>query len=571
LFLWMEGSLALLCLLFAFFIPKKTWPWLASIESAFRRLAERRVLSVLLVGVLALVVRIAILPLKPVPNPGVNDEFSFLLAADTFAHGRLTNPPHPMWVHFENLHVLQRPTYASMYPPAQGVFLAVGQWLAGHPFAGLCLVVALFCAATCWMLQGWTSPSLALLGGLFAVVRFGMFSYWANSYWGGATAALGGALVLGALPRVRSSQKLAVAIAMGIGMAILANSRPYEGMVLCIPVVIGLLVCIYRKKGNAQRRTIIRIALPLFAVMLITALATGYYFWRVTGNPFLMPQALERNTYAIAPYFLWQSPRLEPVYNHPFLRDFYTGTELAFYQSNRTVSSIFAFSIVKIFEVWLFYLGPILTLPLVLCVFAAPRKLTRQDMDPDTRSLLTVLACLLLGLGLEVFFFPHYAAPAAPVFLALVMRSLGALRSLEWHGKPTGLFLSRCVPAVCLILVVLRYAAAPLHLTVTSDWPPTWYNSRPTQSNRPKILAELNRLPGKHLVLVGYGKVSLTRLQWVYNQANVDASHVVWAWDMGSARNRELLDYFKDRQVWSLDPDHEPATLSSYSAPNSSQ
>jgi len=548
-------------LLFAFFVSNKTWPWAARIESAFRRFAERRVLSVVLVGVLAVAARVAILPLKPVPQPGINDEFSFLLAADTFAHGRLTNPPHPMWVHFENLHVLQQPTYASMYPPAQGVFLAIGQRFFGHPFAGVCLVVALFCAATCWMLQGWTSPSLALLGGLLAIIRFGMFSYWANSYWGGASAALGGALVLGALPRIRSSRSTAAAVTMAIGMAILANSRPYEGMFICIPVAICLAVWFFRQKGQILRPALSRVALPLLAVLLTASLATGYYFWRVTGNPLLMPQVLERNTSAVTPYFLWQSPRPEPAYNHPFLHDFYTGTELSFYESNRTLTSIVAFIIVKVFEVWLFYLGPILTLPLVIATFAAPRKLSLAHIDADTRFLLIVVACMLLGLAVEVFFFPHYAAPVAPALFALVMRALGNLRSLHWRGKPVGLFLSRTVPAVCLVMLALRCASGPLQLTVVSDWPPTWYNALPIRSNRPKILTELNRLPGKHLVLVRDAKASRTRLQWVYNEADIDASHVVWAWDMGPARNRELLDYFQDRQVWSLDPDRDGAEL----------
>ncbi len=561
-FFWIEAFLALLGLLAAFFVSAKNWPWVTLVESVFRRLAERRVLAVFLVGVLALAARIAILPVKPVPYPGVNDEFSFLLAADTFAHGRLASPPHPMWVHFENLHELQQPTYASMYPPAQGVFLAIGQRVFGHPFAGVCLVVALFCAATCWMLQGWTSPTLALLGGLLAIIRFGMFSYWANSYWGGATAALGGALVVGAVPRIQKTQNRSAAITMGVGMAILANSRPYEGLVLCIPVVIWLLGWIFRQRGKALRPVLNRVAIPLGVILVITALSTSYYFWRVTGNPFLLPQMLERKTYAVAPYFLWQPPRPEPAYNHPFLHDFYIGTELAFYESNRTFTAIAALTIVKVFEVWLLYLGPALTVPLLFAGLAGPTKLAGRNIDRDTRFLFIVVGCFLFGLSFETFFFPHYAAPIAPVLWVLALRALSHVRAIVWRAKPVGLFLSRSVPVVCLVLLALRCAAAPLHLAITSDWPPTWYNSQPIPTNRPKVLAELNRLHGKHLVLVQYGKTSPSRLQWVYNEADVDAAHVVWAWDMGTVRNRELLDYFKDRHVWSLDPDREGAELS---------
>ena len=246
----------------------------------------------------------------PIPEPRIHDEFSFLLGADTFSHGRLTNPSHPHWRFFETIHELSIPTYASKYPPGQAMFLAAGQRVFGHPFFGCILSFVFFVTAVIWMLRVWVPPGFALLGGILTAIEFGTGHYWLDSYWGGAVAAGGCALVLGAAGRIRRKARFTAAWPFAAGAMLLWCTRPFEGTFFVLAVA-GLLVW-----DAAKHRLGLSGVRPFVLVLLVCATATGagqaYLDWRVTGSAITLPYVLHIRQYSYAP-MLWFQPLRTPA------------------------------------------------------------------------------------------------------------------------------------------------------------------------------------------------------------------------------------------------------------------
>lgn len=222
-------------------------------------------------------------------------------------HGRLANPPHPLWKHFESLHIIRHPTYASKYPPAQGLMLALGQVAGGHPVVGVWLGIGVACAAITWMLQGWLPRRWALLGGLIAALNLGFFGYWSQNYWGGALAATGGALLFGALRRLVRRPTIRASILMAAGLVILANSRPFEGLIVSLPAAAVILTSILKGNGCSWRTWLVRVVAPTLLVVSAGGAFMGYYNLRVTGSPRQFPYLVYESQYPPTPIFLWAS------------------------------------------------------------------------------------------------------------------------------------------------------------------------------------------------------------------------------------------------------------------------
>jgi len=565
------------CLVAAAVVGALAYPALASngfeaCERAFGKLAQKPRTSVILVGLAALAARAALLPIIPIPHPAGHDEFGYLLLADTFAHGRLSNPTHPLWIHFESIHILWQPAYCAKFFPAQGLTMAAGQAIMGHPFWGVWLSTGLMCAAICWMLQGWLPLEWALLGGFLAMIRLGTFSYWANSYWGGTVAATSGAMVLGALPRIWRTPRVRYSLILGLGLAVLANSRPYEGLFLGLPVAAALVAWILGKNRPPLNLIARRVAAPLFVMLVLTAAAMGYYFWRTTGHPSLAPYVAYERTYSPAPNFPWQPLRVVPAYHHAEFQDFYAAVVRS-YRESRTLKGFIGHRIGLAVSMASFYLGPALALPLLAVLAMLPYGFSWRGLSRNTRFLALVCATVIIGCMLPIWFSPHYVAPITSAILALVLVAMRRLRTLEWRRRPAGLFLVRAVPLICLSMLVLRTGAQPLHIPEPRRWLapapfPSWCSLGPGLEERAKVLASLERLPGRHLVIVHYGPHHPFDLhEWVYNDADLESAKVIWARDMGPARNTELLNCFSDRHAWVVHADESPPSLIPYVTP----
>ena len=502
--------------------------------------------------------RLAMLPLVPIPLPFLPDDFSFLLASDTFASGRLTNPTPPMWVHFESIHITMNPTYISMYFPAQSLVMAAGKVVFGHPWFGILLSGALFCSALCWMLQAWLPPAWALLGAMLAVVRLGLFSYWINTYAGGGMiAALGGALVLGAFPRYMRTPRVREGTLLAVGIVLLLLSRPYEGMFLCMPLAVVFVRWFIRQSDSVRQLALRSAALP---ILLLVAAGSwlAYYDYRAFGDPLTLPYTVDRNTYAITPYYVWQHANPEPNYHHAALRNFYRQNELTVYQEIRKPLGFVLATLVKIVMQLVFFAGVALLLPLLMLEHALKDRRIR---------LLVVCALILVpGILIEIFLIPHYIAPFTVIFYCIGLQCMRHLRVWRPWGRPVGLALVRGCVATCLAMVAIRLAATPLHLA-TAAWPnpnSCGIVAEPQGTERAAIQKVLANTPGKQLVLVRYAEGHKPIEEWVYNAPDIDASKVIWARDMDPASNADLIRYYHDRNVWLVQPDLETGRLSPY-------
>jgi hypothetical protein len=507
--------------------------------------SHRKILMCLLVMAVTMAGRIALLPRIPIPKPFVSDEFSYLLGAETFASGRLTNPPHSMWVHFETLHELMQPTYMSKYPPGQALFLALGWKLLGHPWFGVWVSFGLFAASLCWMLQNWVPPVYALLGTAITLARISVLGYWMNSYWGGAVAAMGGCLLLGTLPRLAHGPvKSKDAALFGLGLILLAITRPYEGLILSVGTIVALLVMRRHRHQGLANLVSLRCVLPLLVICGIGALLDGYYNYRVTGSAFKMPYKAYFEQYQISSPWIIFSGNNAPIYRHAYLENTWRGQESE-YRENRT-SPLHNFR--DAYAVFTFFCPPLYLFPLAVGILLSGSYRFWAAAG--------IYCFTWAGLLIESNKAPHYIAVSAALLPLLVLYGFRLLRIIGGRYGP--------LLVLTLVMLFCLQGRAPEQGRSYQT------RGRDAVSTRMMALQMATTVPGDHLILVRYSSDHIDKSDGcVYNSAKIDAARVVWALDMGAAKNEELIKYYGGtRKIWLYQPDVDPNKLIPYQSEN---
>ncbi|MGA2597929.1 MAG: hypothetical protein ABSH09_13175 [Bryobacteraceae bacterium] len=521
-----ELALAIAIVVFAL-----TWRrWLQGPLAAF---AGKTVWCMIALAILPVGLRLLLLANHPIPTPNVADDFSYVLLADTLRHFRFANPPHALPQFFETLFVIQQPSYSSMFPLGQGMVLALGWILFGNPWAGVALSIGALCALTYWMLRAWTTPSWALVGGALAVMEFGPLNQWMNSFWGGAVSACAGCLVFGSLPRLNGRR---YAVLLGIGLGVQLLTRPFEFVLLLIGVAAYFVLygLPLRKAGIAGLAL-----LPAIGLMLLQNRA-------VTGSWTTLPYMLSQYQYGIPSSFTFQP---NPV---PHLA--LTAEQQLAYQVQCSIHDdrvgYFGRLASRIRFYRFFFLPPLyLALP---AFFFRLRE----------RRFVWVFATVLLfslGTNFYPYFFTHYIAAITCLFVLMSVAGLERI-SRRFQG------IAELILFLCLAYFLFWYG---LHFFTGQQWAraaidyESWDAINYGDSNgRLAVNRDFLGRPGKHLVFVRYSARQGFDA-WVYNGADVDASRVVWAWDLGDAEDAELRKYYPDRTAWLFQADYRPPRLTS--------
>ncbi|MCH2173077.1 hypothetical protein MK489_20045 [Myxococcota bacterium] len=469
------------------------------------------------------------------PRPTTLEDFSVLLAADTFSNGRLANPPPALPTYFERPYQLVQPKYVSIATPLPALVALAGNAL-GDPGRASILTFALACVSVWWMLSAirGISAGYSFLGSMVLTTHPNLLIDWGIGYTGASLGMLGAALVYGATFRLRKAPHSAHAWVLGLGAAILWLSWPYEGLLACVPAAWILLRDGIRPPSAGANKLTLNKLLPTLLLLLATVTFTGYFNWRTTEDPLQSPRSLYNETYASVPDLLFMERPPAKDYPNISLEILYS-KDTRFTKPYTDRQDLVGF-LGGLAEKAKLYGNFLLPFPLLLLLLGLPWCMR----DPDVRFACASLLLFGAGLAAQTFERTEFLGPFVPLGLVVLLASTARIGSFRAGPVPLGLIVITGLIAWSWNAMLDRYDDHSIELQL-----------RPTyEKNYLEDIALSN--PGSHLALAHYAQGHHVEYDWTRNDADIDGARMVWALDLGEDANREIANHFPDHTLWLL-------------------
>ena len=247
----------------------------------------------------------------------------------------------------------------------------------------------------------------------------------------------------------------------------------------------------------------------------------------VTGDPLTMPYQAHDGKYSASAFLIWKTPPTPEKYNHRRMKEYYHSFGLDRQMALRAPDAYMAGLQRKFRMLWNFF-------PLACGLTFLAFPLVWHDRWSRMAMIIIGVLLLLHSQLASSWIFPHYLAPVGALFFAISFQALRQLRVIQRESN-FGPMLVRIVIVFSIIKLIPMFA---------SYQNPTHFHARNFVEQ--KLLSNSDR----DLVIVSYADDYDVHAEWVYNNADIDGSPIVWARDMGPEKNAKLMEYFAGRKVW---------------------
>lgn len=453
------------------------------------------------------------------PVPTTYDEFGHLLVADTLTNFRLCNPVPNGVEFFDSFGVILSPYYYSRYPIGIGATLAVGQFL-GHPLLGMLILLIVFHWAAYRFVINWFNESTGTLALIILLMNPTILLSWSLAYWGGLLTHLAGTLIVGSIPKFNSKTSWQTALLTGSGFAILALTRPFEGALVMLPI----LILIIQRTFLAANIKLAILSLPIIFALGLTTAQNKICVGSITHSPYF---TYDQNQ-ASVPAFVYMKEWGLKDYKTPKVSMYYTKD----YATTRAHSSSPMLWSLELMERIGEHFGRYLPAYSELLLLGLPYLRT-----PGVGYLILSLIFSIISITITTHYYPHYSSPAIAITLLLPLLIFQKIQTKYLLSQK----IFKLLVSLLLVSIIWKFY----------NYQSTYIKHRQEGIPRAKVIEYLNQQPGKELVFVKYQN-SNSYFEWVFNSANPSNQEIIWAHSFDNIQNKLLEKYYPEHSTWEL-------------------